>query len=69
MGFNSGFKGLTTITLFYDETARDRNCSVPGRFRLIEVLEIEILRTPDPQACKIFPIKAGFNYAEVRFNP
>jgi hypothetical protein len=25
------------------------------------VLEIAILRTPDLQACKMFPIKTGFN--------
>jgi hypothetical protein len=65
--FSDLYKNDTNVNTCnnYDETARDRNYSLPGRFRLIQVLEIEILRTPDPQTCKVFPIKAGFNYAEV----
>jgi len=33
----------------------------------MQVLEIEIHRTLDPQVCKSFPVKAGFNYAAVQF--
>jgi hypothetical protein len=40
-------------------TAKDRNFSVAGRFRLIQILEVWIIEAPYPRKCKIFSIKTG----------
>jgi len=49
-------------------TVRERIVfSCAGRFRLIQVLEVLILMSPDSRDCKMFPLNADFRYAHFPF--
>jgi hypothetical protein len=40
-------------------TAKDRNFTFAGRFRLIQILDAWIIETPYPRKCKNFSLKTG----------
>jgi hypothetical protein len=59
---------ICTLKSACNLTAKDRNFfSVVGSFRLIQVIEVWLLGTPDPWECKSFPLKTDFRYAQVTF--
>jgi len=61
------------IQNFYSQHCLKRNHKEPKllfpcrQVDFIQVLEISVLRTPDPEECKHFLLKAGFCYAQVPF--
>ena len=51
----------------YNGTIGDRNISVVGRFRFIQVLAIWITGTRSPRDCKYFALSSDFRYVQVLF--
>ena len=51
----------------YKGTRGERNFSVAGSFRFIQVLVIWINGTQSPLDCKYFPLNLGFRYVQVLF--
>jgi hypothetical protein len=51
----------------YNGTIGDRNFSVAGRFRFMQVLAVWITGTRSPRDYKYFPLSSGFRYVQILF--
>jgi len=62
---------ISFIVALYSGTCLYWNCKGPkfvyitSKFCLMQILEVRIRRTPDPQECKSFLLKTGSHNAQV----